>query len=204
MKEKEQYLLTEVTTFDFEEKESTIEDSDGHMILQGVIQKANTLNQNGRVYPRHLLEREIENYSKLVRENRAFGELEHADSPMVNLERASHMITKIWMEGDVVKGKVKILETPCGKIIKAIIKAGGKPGISSRALGSLSKKDGVDVVQDDLEIKCWDFVSEPSTPGAFMHLTEAKLVDRNLAIKTLTKSDRVDRILNDLLIGRTK
>lgn len=197
------YLLTEVTTFDFEEK-ALEEDSDGHMILQGIIQKANTLNQNGRVYPKNLLEREVENYSKLVRENRAFGELEHADSPMVNLERASHLITKIWMEGDIVKGKVKILETPCGKIIKAIIKAGGKPGISSRALGSLTKQNGVDVVQDDLEIKCWDFVSEPSTPGAFMHLTEAKLIDLSEAKKSLTKSDRVDRILNDLLMGRIK
>jgi hypothetical protein len=108
------------------------------------------------------------------------------------------MITDITLDGDVIKGTVHVLDTPGGNIIKAIIKAGGKPGISSRALGSLVETERGNIVQNDLQIICWDFVSEPSTPGAFM-MTEAKQVDPKLLNKMFNKSDRVDRAVNELL-----
>jgi hypothetical protein len=194
------FLLKEFTSFEYSDDDvKKITEKGGPMILNGILQKANTLNQNGRIYPHHILEREIRNYEKLIREKRAFGELDHANEPIVNMKNISHTIREIWMEGDVVYGKVEVLDTPCGKIIEAIIKAGCRPGISSRALGSLQRENNVNVVQDDLQIICWDFVSEPSTPMAFMQLAEAKLVDMDSARKAFTKSDFVERAVNDIL-----
>jgi hypothetical protein len=195
------YLLKEYTTFEYDEPASEIDSvgsSNKPLILKGILQRCNTLNQNGRIYPREVLLREIGNYMKLVRDKRAFGELDHADSPIVNMKNISHMITDITLDGDVIKGTVHVLDTPGGNIIKAIIKAGGKPGISSRALGSLVETERGNIVQNDLQIICWDFVSEPSTPGAFM-MTEAKQVDPKLLNKMFNKSDRVDRAVNELL-----
>ncbi len=197
------YLLKEFTSFEIDDKESQLE-PDKEMILKGILQRCNTLNQNGRIYPRDVLTRELNNYMKLIRESRAFGELDHADSAIVNMKNVSHMVMEIWMEGDAVWGKVKILDTPMGNIIRGIIKGGGRPGISSRALGSLAKEGNTNIVQDDLQIICWDFVSEPSTPGAFMMMTEAKLVDSSVSKSIFNKSDRVDRILNDILALRNK
>jgi hypothetical protein len=194
------FLLKEFTSFEYSDDDvKKITEKGGPMILNGILQKANTLNQNGRIYPHHILEREIRNYEKLIREKRAFGELDHANEPIVNMKNISHTIREIWMEGDVVYGKVEVLDTPCGKIIEAIIKAGCRPGISSRALGSLQRENNVNVVQDDLQIICWDFVSEPSTPMAFMQLAEAKLIDMDSARKAFTKSDFVERAVNDIL-----
>jgi len=193
------FLLKEFTAFEYNDSDLDKREEGKPMILSGILQKANTLNQNGRVYPRHILEREIRNYEKLIRENRAFGELDHANEPIVNMKNISHVIREIWMENDVVYGKVEILDTPCGKIIESIIKAKCKPGISSRALGSLQRENNVNVVQDDLQIICWDFVSEPSTPMAFMHLAEAKLIDTETARKAFKKSDFVERAANEIL-----
>lgn len=198
--ENKKFLLKEFTSFEYNDDDvKKITEKGGPMILNGILQKANTLNQNGRIYPHHILEREIRNYEKLIREKRAFGELDHANEPIVNMKNISHTIREIWMEGDVVYGKVEVLDTPCGKIIEAIIKAGCRPGISSRALGSLQRENNVNVVQDDLQIICWDFVSEPSTPMAFMQLAEAKVIDMNSARKAFTKSDFVERAVNDIL-----
>ena len=199
MSDEKKYLLKEFTSFEYNDDDVKDLSEGKPLILKGILQKANTLNQNGRIYPRHILEREIRNYEKLIRENRAFGELDHANEPIVNMKNISHVIREIWMEGDVVYGKVEILETPCGKIIEAIIKAKCKPGISSRALGSLQRENNVNVVQDDLQIICWDFVSEPSTPMAFMQLAEAKLIDMDSARKAFTKSDFIERAVNDIL-----
>lgn len=192
-------LLREVQSFSYEEKDIEEDKDNGTIMVKGILQRADAENQNGRVYPFNILMREIENYKKLIREKRAFGELDHDESAIVNLKNASHMITEIWVEGSTVYGKVKVLDTPNGNIVKAIIKAGGVPGISSRALGSVTKRNGVDEVQDDLQIVCWDFVSEPSTHGAFMHLSEAKEIDPKIIKQIFTKSDRVDRVLNELL-----
>ena len=171
------FLLKEFTAFEYNDLDLDKREEGKPLVLNGILQKANTLNQNGRVYPRHILEREIRNYEKLIRE--------------------------IWMEGDVVYGKVEILDTPCGKIIESIIKAKCKPGISSRALGSLQRENNVNVVQDDLQIICWDFVSEPSTPGAFM-MAEAKQYDEKTLRQVFSKSDLVDRAVNEILALKTK
>lgn len=199
MSDEKKYLLKEFTSFEYNDDDVKDFSEGKPLILKGILQKANTLNQNGRIYPRHILEREIRNYEKLIRENRAFGELDHANEPIVNMKNISHVIREIWMEGDVVYGKVEILETPCGKIIEAIIKAKCKPGISSRALGSLQRENNVNVVQDDLQIICWDFVSEPSTPMAFMQLAESRQYDESTIRQVFTKSDLVDRAVNDIL-----
>lgn len=197
------YLLKEFAAFEYKDFDLDKQEEGKPLVLTGILQKANTLNQNGRVYPRNILEREIRNYEKLIRENRAFGELDHANEPIVNMKNISHVIREIWMEGDIVYGKVEILQTPSGKIIEAIIKAKCKPGISSRALGSLQRENNVNVVQDDLQIICWDFVSEPSTPGAFM-MAEAKQYDANIVKAVFTKSDFVDRAANEILALRKK
>ena len=197
------FLLKEFTAFEYNDLDLDKREEGKPLVLNGILQKANTLNQNGRVYPRNILERENRNYEKLIRENRAFGELDHANEPIVNMKNISHVIREIWMEGDVVYGKVEILDTPCGKIIESIIKAKCKPGISSRALGSLQRENNVNVVQDDLQIICWDFVSEPSTPGAFM-MAEAKQYDASITKNIFTKSDLVDRAANEILSLKTK
>lgn len=193
-------LLKEYTVFDYDQEEAkaSVEKNNGRLILRGILQRADALNQNGRVYPAEILMKEVENYKKLIREDRAFGELDHIDSPIVNLKNACHMVREITVEGNTVRGAVEILDTPCGEIIKAIVKVGGKPGISSRALGSVKKVGDVNVVQDDLQLICWDFVSEPSVVGAFM-MQENKHYDATMLKRIFNRSDRVDRVVNELL-----
>lgn len=184
-------LLKETFLFEYDKK--TIQpQEDGSITVSGIIQRADSENHNGRIYPFSILKRKIEDYMELIRESRAFGELDHADSPIVNMKNVSHMITDIWWEEKTVWGKVKIMPTTSGQDLITIIKCGGVPGISSRSLGSVQGRNGIDFVQDDLQIVCWDFVSEPSTHKAFMRLSEAKDYDPN---KTRTgnfssKSDR--------------
>jgi len=199
MNEKPVYLLKEYRAFEYDH--DTMETrEDGAMIVKGILQRADAENQNGRVYPYEILMREIENYKKLIRENRAFGEVDHSDTPIVNVKNASHRILDIWAKGADIYGKVLVMPAPTsGGIIQTILKTGGVPGISSRALGSVQKKNGTDVVQDDLQIICWDFVSEPSTHGAFMRLSEAKQIDPTILKQIFKKSDRVDRVLNEIL-----
>ena len=168
--------------------------TNGGMILSGKLQEAEVQNGNGRVYPKKVLEREMKNYAKLVKENRALGELDHPDDSVINLKNASHMVTDVWWDGNSVMGKVKVLNTPSGKILQALVKDDCNLGISSRALGSLDESRGHAVVQDDLQLICFDFVSEPSTPNAFMSLQESK---KNPNI--FTKADKVNRALNDII-----
>lgn len=180
-------LLTEYTSFKFDEEEEefkeAVKDRSKPMFLTGIIQRCNTLNQNGRVYPRAVLLREIENYKKVVEERRAWGELNHRDEATISPKDICLRIIKIWEKGDEIWGKIRILDNPNGLIVRSMVESGGLPGISSRAIGSVRQEhvsDGpgnvktVDVVQDDLQIVCWDIVSEPSTPGAYLALTEAK------------------------------
>lgn len=174
------------------------ESNNGKIILNGVLQKADTLNQNGRIYPLAILQREVRNYQKFIVENRALGELDHPDDSVVNLKNASHLVREAYMEGNVVKGKVEILDTPSGKILQSLIEAGVKLGISSRGVGTTRKQGDFQVVQDDFQLICWDFVSEPSTPGAFMMAEGKKILESDLR-KYFNKSDRIDRIANDIL-----
>jgi len=167
--------------------------ADGGMMMSGVMQMAETQNANGRVYPMAILEREVTNYSKMCKENRALGELDHPDSSVVNLANASHMVTRIWMEGKVCKGTIKVLNTPAGKTLRALVESGCQLGISSRGMGSVSESNGVTMVEDDFQLLCFDMVSDPSTPGAFM-MTEAKE-----PTNIFTKEDKINRALNSFL-----
>jgi len=145
------------------------------LFLSGIIQRCNTLNQNGRVYPRNILVPKLEQYIKSkVETGMAYGALDHKDSEIVEFESTAFRFTKIWLEEDVVYGEIVIIPgTEKDKIIKGALRTGGKIGISSRAMGSIARQtlpEGIvaDVVQDDLHLICWDIVTEPSTPKAFM------------------------------------
>jgi hypothetical protein len=193
-------LLTEWCAFNIT-KEMINESRDRHggkLILKGPIQKSNTLNQNGRIYPRHILEREIMNYQKLIQENRAMGECDHPDSSVVELKNVSHVVKEAYMQGDVVYGAIEILDTPSGKIIQSLIESGVTLGISSRGVGSTQKKGNTQIVQDDFQLICFDMVSEPSTPGAYV-MREGKEVNRSDLDKVFNKSDRINRIFNDVI-----
>ena len=166
--------------------------AEGVVILSGKLQEADCKNGNGREYPMAILEREMKNYSKLVKERRALGELDHPDDSVINLKNASHMVTDVWWDGPNVMGKVQVLNTPSGNVLKALVNDGVKLGISSRGLGSVSESQGRTIVEDDFQLICFDFVSEPSTPNAFM-IKEAK------ENKVFTKADRINRALNSIL-----
>ena len=193
-------ILTEWSPWEYD-KNSLNEEADkngGKVVMKGILQKANTLNQNGRVYPIEVLEREVRNYQKFIKENRALGELDHPDSSVVELKNASHIVREAYMEGDVCFGTVEILETPSGKILKSLVESGVTLGISSRGVGSTRREGDHQVVQDDFQLICWDFVSEPSTPGAFM-MAEAREINESDLNRHFNKSDRVDRLFNDVL-----
>tara|TARA_B100000886_G_scaffold311019_2_gene246141 strand:+ start:22877 stop:23482 length:606 start_codon:yes stop_codon:yes gene_type:complete len=165
----------------------------GAIILSGVMQMSETQNGNGRVYPHAILEREISSYVKMVKERRALGELDHPDSSVINLSNASHLVTDIWMDGKKCMGKIEVLNTPSGNVLKELVNAGVKLGISSRGMGSVSERNGVTMVEDDFQLICFDMVSDPSTPGAFM-MSEAKGVPN-----IFNKSDKINRALNGFL-----
>jgi hypothetical protein len=143
--------------------------ANGAMYLTGRIQTADKQNGNGRVYPYEVLKREIDNYKKIVEDNRACGELDHPDDSVVNLKNVSHMVVDCWWEGKDVMGKMKILDTPSGQTVKGLINSGVKLGISSRGLGSVRESMGKTVVESDFQLICFDIVSEPSTPDAFVY-----------------------------------
>jgi len=193
-------LLTEWTPLSYTTnmiKESK-EKNGGKIILRGVLQKCDTLNQNGRVYPRSILEREMLNYQKFIKENRALGECDHPDSSVVELKNASHIVREAHIEGDAVVGHVELLNTPAGQILQSLVESGVTLGISSRGVGSTRNDGDRQVVQEDFQLICFDMVSEPSTPGAFM-MSEGKTIDPNDIDKNFTKTDKIDRIFNDIL-----
>jgi hypothetical protein len=145
------------------------EDASGKTLVKGVLQRAGAENQNGRVYPKNILDREVKKYQQLIQERRALGELDHPESTVINLKNVSHNIKEVHWEGDDVVGTVEILPTPSGNILKELLRAGILLGISSRGMGSTEPLSGNRVqVKEDFELLCWDFVSNPSTHGAFM------------------------------------
>jgi len=168
---------------------------DGGMMLSGKLQEADIQNGNGRVYPLAIMEREVQNYQKIVKEMRAVGELDHPDDSVINLKNASHMVTNVWMENSSVMGKIKVLDTPSGQILSSLVNSGVQLGISSRGLGSVTEGQGAVTVNDDFQLICFDIVSEPSTPGAYMNLSESKINSKEV----FTKADRINRALNDVL-----
>ena len=193
-------LLTEWLKFDYspDQIKESRERNGGKIVMKGILQKADTLNQNGRVYPEVILSREVRNYQKFIQENRALGECDHPDSSVVELKNSSHIIREAWMEGKTCYGVVELLDTPSGKILQSLVESGVTLGISSRGVGSTDREGDTDVVQDDFQLICWDFVSEPSTPGAFM-MKEGKDFTRSDLNRHFTKSDRIDRVFNDIL-----
>jgi hypothetical protein len=173
----------------------------GGLVVQGVLQRAGAKNQNGRVYPKHILDREAKKYQKeYIDQNRALGELDHPESSVVNLNNVSHNILKMWWDKDDLMGAVQILETPAGKILKSLFDAGITLGISSRGLGSVKElyKESAVEVQEDFELICFDFVSNPSTHGAFLR-------PMNEAVNKSTKDyKKVNDIITSILCDSGK
>jgi hypothetical protein len=178
--------------------------NNGRVIVSGVLQRADAKNQNGRVYPKETLMREAKKYSSIqIAENRALGELDHPESSVVNLQNVSHNIKKIWWKGDDLCGTVEVLGTPAGNILKELLKAGVKLGISSRGLGSVEEiregeGEGTVEVQPDFELVCWDFVSNPSTHGAFM-----APVNESVNSLKVDKYENLNNIINEMLCELT-
>lgn len=177
----------------------SMEKNNGRLLVKGVLQRAEAKNQNGRVYPKEVLMREAKKYSDVnIRERRALGELDHPDSSVVNLNNASHNITEMHWDGDDLVGTVEVLSTPSGNILKELFKCGIKLGISSRGLGSVKQlEEGVVEVQDDFELIAFDFVSNPSTQGAFLKPMNES-VQPGL-ISNFTKYEKVNRLITDIL-----
>ena len=145
----------------------------GNPMVQGILATAEVKNGNGRYYPREIWEREMDKYNQVIEENRATGELDHPDSTIISLKNVSHIIRETYWEGDKVIGKIEILPTVSGNILKALIENNVQVGVSSRGMGSLKEmNEGTLEVQDDFELLCWDFVSTPSNPGSYMQLVK--------------------------------
>jgi len=174
-------------------EDEKIQAKNGAVFLSGVMQRCDEQNGNGRVYPAPILMREVKNYMKSVKENRACGELDHPEDSVVNLKNASHMVVSLWWEGKDLMGKIKVLSTPAGKILSALINDGIKLGISSRGLGSVKESQGKTLVEDDFQLICFDIVSEPSTQGAYMMMNESKIKQVG------SKADRINRLLNNII-----
>ena len=198
-------LLTEYRPFQVDRKlaEQSVRENKP-LIVQGVLQRAEAKNQNGRVYPKEILEREVEAYMNgPVADNRAMGELDHPESSIINLQNVSHTVKKCWWDGDDVMGKVEILSTPAGNILKALYAAGITVGISSRGMGSVSENlaEGTMTVEADFELLCWDFVSTPSTHGAFMK--PASVMSEGKIKLPEYKYTNVNNIIRDIICDNT-
>ena len=190
-----QSLLVDVTPFRPLIRESKTKP--GVYEVEGILQRASAQNQNGRVYKKEILMRESKRYTEeFVNNGNAFGELDHPESPVVSLKNASHVVKELWWDGDDLLGRIELLNTPSGNIVKEIVKAGHTIGISSRGTGSVNQtNEGTLEVQPDFELVCWDFVSNPSTQGAFMNpvsLQEGKKPQ-------LSKYTNLDSVINDIL-----
>jgi len=196
-------LLVDVRTFDVsrEKIDESIKENNGRLVVKGVLQRAESKNQNGRVYPREVLLREVEKYSGTnVKERRALGELDHPESSVVNLNNASHNILEMHWDGDDLLGTVEVLSTPAGNILKELFRSGIKLGISSRGLGSVEPvneadgEEGTVEVQDDFELIAFDFVSNPSTHGAFMRPVNESVQQNN-------PETNIAKIVSDIMRG---
>ena len=201
-------LLTEYRPFHVDKRlvEQSIKENKPLMV-KGVIQRAEAKNQNGRIYPAGILEREIEKYvDGPVRERRALGELDHPESSVINLQNVSHNVVKIKMVGDDVYGEVEILSTPAGNILKELFRNGITVGISSRGMGSVQESgNGTVEVQDDFELLCFDFVSTPSTHGAYMQPAGIAIqeLQEGKGIIPEYKYTNVNNIVRDIICDNT-
>ena len=196
-------LLVDVRPFEISRQkiDESIKENDGRLIVKGVLQRAESKNQNGRVYPREVLLKEVSKYlDEQVSERRALGELDHPESSVVNLNNASHNVIEMHWDGDDLLGTVEVLSTPSGNILKELFKSGIKLGISSRGLGSVEPmresegEDGAVEVQPDFELIAFDFVSNPSTHGAFMRPV-------NEGVEEQKPETKIESIINSIMRG---
>ena len=201
------YIPFEVTK---EQINESISDNDGRLVVKGVLQRADAKNQNGRVYPKDTLMREAGKYAKVnIAERRALGELDHPDSSVVNLNNVSHNILEMHWKGDDLMGTVEVLGTPAGNILKELFKSGIKLGISSRGLGSVKEihegddKEPTVKVQPDFELIAFDFVSNPSTHGAFLSPTNEGKLNEGVGTRdgVCCHDCKIENIINDIFRG---
>ena len=201
-------LIVDYLPFEIKPEQITesMKENDGKLVVRGVLQRAEAKNQNGRVYPREVLVREAKKYHKeFIKQSRAMGELDHPESSVVNLANVSHNITEMHWEGDNLLGEVEVLGTPAGNILKELFRSGIKLGISSRGMGSVETvSEGGEQsqeVQPDFELIAFDFVSNPSTHGAFMYPMQES-VDKTQPIgRTCGDYCKVESIINDIMRG---
>ena len=201
-------LLVDYLPFEIKPEQivESMKENHGRLVVRGVLQRAESKNQNGRVYPREVLMREVKKYVKeFIGQNRAMGELDHPDSSVVNLQNVSHNVTEMHWEGDNLLGTVEVLGTPSGNILTELFKSGIKLGISSRGMGSVEtvseNGEQSQEVQPDFELIAFDFVSNPSTHGAFMHPMHES-VDKNISVgRTCGEYCKVEYVINDIMRG---
>lgn len=193
-------LLIDTIPFSMTRKQinESIADNNGRLIVEGVLQRAEAENQNGRIYPTEVLRREVEKYKgREIKENRAFGELDHPEASVVELKNTSHIVREVWWDGKDVIGKVEILKTPSGNILKELLQAGCTVGISSRGMGSVKESNNgkTVTVEDDFDLICWDFVSNPSTHGAFMKPVNESVVRG----KSKPSYNKINTLVRDII-----
>jgi len=201
----ERKLIVDCITFDI--SKDVINEAmskGGPFIVKGILQRAGAKNQNGRIYPKEILERESNKYNEnFIKERRALGELDHPDSSVVNLKNVSHNVTKVMWDGDDLIGEVEVLPTPSGNILKELFLNNITVGISSRGMGSVKPLgEGTMEVQDDFELLCWDFVSTPSTQGAFMRptgLSESYVP----GTRSFGKYTKVNGLISEIICSQT-
>jgi len=191
----------------------SMKENGGKLIVSGILQRANAENQNGRIYPKEILVREAKKYNDtFIRERRAMGELDHPESSVVNLANVSHNIRDMKWQNDDLVGTVEVLPTPAGNILKELFKSGIKLGISSRGMGSVETIDEDDsgkqtvAVQPDFELIAFDFVSNPSTQGAFLHPTNEGVINESVRVDDRNPTEcgqwcKVEAIANDIIRG---
>ncbi len=208
-------LIVDYIPFDIKPSQinESMKENNGKLIVSGILQRANAENQNGRIYPKEILVREANKYNKtFISERRAMGELDHPESSVVNLANVSHNIREMKWENDDLVGTVEVLPTPAGNILKELFKSGIKLGISSRGMGSVETIDEDDggkqtvAVQPDFELIAFDFVSNPSTQGAFLRPTNEGVINESVRVDERNPSEcgqwcKVESIANDIIRG---
>ena len=175
----------------------SINKENGNLMVEGVLATAEVKNGNGRYYKKELWDREMEKYDQLVKERRSMGELDHPESTVINLKNVSHIVTGYNWDGDQLMGKIEILPTPSGNILKSLIDSGITVGVSSRGMGSLKPMGEVQEVQDDFELLCWEFVSTPSNPGSYM-----QLVKEGLNFSSKNQYEKLNSIIYEILCSK--
>ncbi len=203
-------LIVDYLPFEVRPEQITesMKENNGKLVVRGVLQRAEAKNQNGRIYPKEVLMRESKKYLKeFINQRRAMGELDHPESSVVNLQNVSHNVKEMHWEGDNLLGTVEVLSTPSGNILTELFKSGIKLGISSRGMGSVETvSEGGEQsqeVQPDFELIAFDFVSNPSTHGAFMHPMHEG-VNNDIEIpagRACGDYCKVEAVINDIMRG---